>query len=153
MPNCTVCGKPAGFFSSAHPQCAQAQLAEERQLLSEARGPKPADPFAPLIAEIRGRRNEDLMPVDGLPTLYRLNGMGFGLYGHTGDDQASGTYVKTYYVSVAWLPFFPICRYRVRDALEGGWVFVGELPLRRLDIIRPLLVLGAVAVVVYVFSK
>ena len=74
-----------------------------------------------------------LQTIDSAPTLRTINGVGFTIYGRDAFDAASQTYMATYYFVVLFIPIFPICRYRVRDAAGGGYHFLGKAPLRTFD--------------------
>src|SRR5437764_3527415 len=77
----------------------------------------------------------DLRPLRSAPPLMRFNGCGFGLYGSRGFDADTGSYVKTYCFSLLFLPVLALSAYRVADAPDGGWYFLGRVrlsPLARL---------------------
>jgi hypothetical protein len=71
----------------------------------------------------------DMRPLRSAPPLMRLNGCGFGLYGSRDFDQDTGTYVKTYSFSLLFLPVLALSAYRVADAPDGGWYFLGRARL------------------------
>lgn len=86
------------------------------------------------------------------PKLGRLNGVGVGMYGGSAVDPADGSYVKTRWFSVFWVPVFPIDQWIVQDAEDGGgWYFHAKVPLdlsiRRMRAVA-VAVLALVAVVV-----
>ena len=64
-------------------------------------------------------------PVRGMPTLYRINGIGAGFYGSR-DRAGDGSYVTTHCLSFAWLPVIPLRAFRVRDAGGGYHVLARE---------------------------
>ncbi|HEY4122882.1 MAG TPA: hypothetical protein VGM56_33690 [Byssovorax sp.] len=64
-------------------------------------------------------------PITSAPPLFRLNGCGFGLYG-TRDERADGWHIATYFVSIFFLPVFPLAAYRVRNAGGGSWQFAAK---------------------------
>jgi len=72
--------------------------------------------------------------------LFRLNGIGFGMYGHRDEDRETGTYVKTWCLSFLFLPVLALRAYRVADA-DRGWRFLGRVPLSRIATACNLLVL------------
>jgi hypothetical protein len=77
----------------------------------------------------------DLRPLRSAPPLMRAAGCGFGLYGSRGFDADTGSYVKTYCFSLLFLPVLALGAYRVADAPDGGWYFLGRVrlsPLARL---------------------
>ncbi len=79
------------------------------------------------------------------PALFRLNGVGFGLYGRRATDRETGTYVKSHCFCFLWVPLLPIGSYRVADA-DRGWYILGRQPTNTAE----RLVRGAVAVGVLV---
>lgn len=62
------------------------------------------------------------------PHLQRVNGIGTGMYGGSAHDREDGTYVKTRFLSLVFVPVFPLDQWLVRDAREG-WYFLAKLPL------------------------
>jgi hypothetical protein len=70
-----------------------------------------------------------MKPMSGAPILFRVNGCGLSVFGHRDDDPETRTYVKTYCLSFLLIPIIPICAYRVADAANGGWYFLGKEPL------------------------
>lgn len=75
----------------------------------------------------------NLEPISSGPTLHTINGVGFTIYGKSGFDPRSQTYMTTYYFVLLAIPIFPICRYRVRTASGGGYRFFGKAPLTNFD--------------------
>ncbi len=75
-------------------------------------------------AELAGPR-----PISSVPTLFRWNGCGVGLYGSR-SPQEDGSHVKTTCISLAWVPLIPLQAFRVHDAGDG-WIFVGRERLSR----------------------
>jgi hypothetical protein len=95
--------------------------------------------------ELRQRINENLMivkanhtslgnlePIDKVPSLSTINGIGFTLYGSTETRPSDGSYMATYYFVFFFIPVFPIARYRIIRQ-NGGYRFLGKGPLRTLD--------------------
>ncbi len=77
----------------------------------------------------------DLRPLRSAPPLMRAAGCGFGLYGSRGFDADTGSYVKTYCFGLLFFPVLALSAYRVADAPDGGWYFLGRVrlsPLARL---------------------
>ena len=74
----------------------------------------------------------DLRPLRSAPPLMSVIGCGFGLYGSRGFDPDSGSHVKTYCFSLLFLPVMALGAYRVADAPEGGWYFLGRVRLSAL---------------------
>jgi tetratricopeptide (TPR) repeat protein len=69
-----------------------------------------------------------LKPINAAPSLRTTNGIGFTLYGRSDYDNATMSFVATYFFVFFGIPIFPIRRYRV-SALDGGYRFFGSLPL------------------------
>ena len=67
----------------------------------------------------------ELRPIKRTPVLYRINGIGFGLYGKRDFDDQTRTYVKTYCFCLLFIPIFAVGAYRVADA-QRGWYFIGK---------------------------
>lgn len=57
-----------------------------------------------------------------------VNGIGVTLLGRRNVDPETATYVKTLAVTFIWLPVFVLRAYRVLDAPNGGWHFIGREP-------------------------
>ncbi|HZV05701.1 MAG TPA: hypothetical protein VE999_11515 [Gemmataceae bacterium] len=74
-------------------------------------------------------RFPDMRPVRSAPALVRVNGIGCGVYGSRDHDEETGTYVTTYCFSFLFLPIFALTAYRVARAPNGGWYFLGRVPL------------------------
>ncbi|MFO0594338.1 MAG: hypothetical protein U0228_03515 [Myxococcaceae bacterium] len=72
--------------------------------------------------------NEVLEPIGSAPSLYTLNGVGAKLYGKSA-QRADGSYLAAYCFCVLFIPVIPIRAYRVADASNGGWYFLGKAPL------------------------
>jgi hypothetical protein len=82
------------------------------------------------------RNNEkvfgNLTPISSVPSLRSVNGCGFTLYGASHKDPETGSYLATHYFIFFGIPLFPIRRYRVIP-LQGGYRFLGRVPLRTFD--------------------
>lgn len=74
-----------------------------------------------------------LQTINTAPSLRTINGFGFAIYGNTDHDQASSSYLTTYYFTALFIPIFPICRYRVIADTSGSYRFLGKGPLRPFD--------------------
>jgi hypothetical protein len=79
----------------------------------------------------------NLSPIKSAPSLGTIGpGIGLTLLGCSDKDNASGSYLTTYYFIFFFIPIFPICRYRVA-LVEAGratrYRFFGEAPLRTFD--------------------
>ncbi|PTL85666.1 lipopolysaccharide assembly protein LapB [Vitiosangium sp. GDMCC 1.1324] len=69
---------------------------------------------------LRGSR-----PLTGAPALFRINGCGVGLYGKR-DEAPDGTYVATYFISLLFIPVFPLTAYRVREVDGNAYQFFAK---------------------------
>lgn len=67
-----------------------------------------------------------LRPIKGVPSLITMNGFGVGLYGKRDFDQETETYIKTRCVCALFIPLFAIDAYRVADAGNRTWYFLGK---------------------------
>jgi hypothetical protein len=74
-------------------------------------------------------RFPDMTPLRRPPTLQTINGIGTSIVGWRDLDEETGTYVKTQVFTVLFLPLFALAAYRVADATNGGWYFIGRVPL------------------------
>jgi tetratricopeptide (TPR) repeat protein len=79
------------------------------------------DPMEALRAKYPNMR-----PVKKAPTLYRMNGIGVTVFGKRDVDTETGTYVKTYCICLLFIPIIALGAYRVADAGNGGWYFLGK---------------------------
>jgi hypothetical protein len=82
---------------------------------------QPKNPFAEKFPEMK--------PVTRAPSLYTLNGIGTTVVGNRDYDEETSTYVKTHTFAVFFIPLVALGAYRVADAPEGGWYFIGRVPL------------------------
>jgi hypothetical protein len=73
-----------------------------------------------------------MRPIKSPPSLFTMNGFGAAVYGNRDADIETGTYVKTYCLCAVFVPVIALGAYRVADAPEGGWYFIGKEPLSRL---------------------
>jgi hypothetical protein len=74
-------------------------------------------------------RFPEMRPVRTTPPLTRVNGIGTTLIGDRDHDAETQTYVKTLAFTVLYLPLLAVGAYRVADAPDGGWYFLGKVPL------------------------
>ena len=70
-----------------------------------------------------------MKPVTAAPSMQTINGIGTSAYGSRDFDPETGTYVKTLWVTVVFIPIVPLAAYRVADAPNGGWYFLGKVPV------------------------
>lgn len=86
----------------------------------------------PVVDELLRHRRLFVAPAKRTPVLTTINGVGASVYG-SADADADGTYVKTHFLTVVFVPLFPLAQYLVADAEEGGkkqgWYFIGKLPM------------------------
>lgn len=80
------------------------------------------------MAELQARFPR-MKPVGSAPPLFRINGCGLSMFGNRGFDSRSGTYLKTYGITLVFVPVLPFASYRVADAPDGGWYFLGREPI------------------------
>jgi predicted Zn-dependent protease len=92
-------------------------------------------------------RFPEMRPVRNIPPLTRVNGIGTTLIGGRDHDAETQTYVKTLAFTVLFLPVLAVGAYRVADAPNGGWYFLGKVPLSGLAKACNLLLLLAVLAV------
>lgn len=90
----------------------------------------------------------ELRPIDKAPTLFTANGCGMMLRGSRDFDEETGTYVKTHCFVLIFVPLFSVGAYRVADAGNGGWYFIGKEPLSAFArMMNVMLVAGVLAAV------
>ena len=87
--------------------------------------------------------NEPAAKPPSPPALFTLNGVGTTLYGAR-DRRPDGSYVRTYFFVILFVPILALKAYRVVDAPGGGWYFVGRERLSGLCKAFNALVLGAI---------
>ena len=64
-------------------------------------------------------------PKDPL-TLRRVNGVGFTLLGKKDEDKFSGSYIKSYWFTILWIPIFPLKEYRVLQPSPGSYIIISS---------------------------
>jgi len=106
------------------------------------------------LAEVRDLARKQrvfgaLKPISSLPSLAHESDFGFRLYGKSDYDPETQSYATTCYFVLLFIPVFPIARYRVIDT-EGGYRFLGKLPLRKGDRWHLGIVAAAIATVVLI---
>lgn len=93
----------------------------------------------------------DMQPLVFVPSLGTINGVGWMVYGGRDFDSETGTYVKTHVFTIAFIPLFAIAAYRVADAANGGWYFLGTERLspfaRNWNWIFPISIVGILFVI------
>ena len=139
MATCPECGRRTSWLSDIHAECAN-----ERARRALAASEPVYDPVGELM---RGH----WVPVGLAPRLHTVNGYGTRLIGRQNVDQATGVYESTLYFVFAFLPIFPLSRYRVRLVDPVTYSFLAEGPLTRGDWLRLLWGWGLVIAVVAAF--
>lgn len=90
---------------------------------------------------------EELTPLNGAPTLYRINGIGFSLFGESDRDVSTNSYLTTYWFFFFFIPIIPIRRYRVISS-DNSYSFLGKQSLSQNLKIWRYIVFGAAALFV-----
>jgi len=73
----------------------------------------------------------NMRPITKAPPLATFNGFGLSVYGRRDFDEETGSYVKTHCICALFIPLVAVGAYRVVDAPEGGWYFLGKERLSR----------------------
>jgi hypothetical protein len=92
--------------------------------------------------------DEALRTVEVPPSLTTVNGFGFKLYGRSGYDPETDSYMTTHYLVALFLPLLPIGRYRVISEDGYRYQFLGRASLRSLDRVHIAIVIAAVLLMV-----
>jgi tetratricopeptide (TPR) repeat protein len=100
------------------------------------------------------QRFPNMRPIRSVPSLSTVNGIGCMLLGGRDHDPETGTYVKTRCFCLLFVPLLSLGAYRVADAPQGGWYFIGREPLsgfaRAWNWMLLFLVLGGVGLGVWI---
>jgi hypothetical protein len=75
------------------------------------------------------QRFPEMRPIRNPPSLNTVNGIGTMAYGRRDYDAETHTYVTTQYLTLVFIPILAFGAYRVADAPNGGWYFLGKVPL------------------------
>ncbi|WP_018969002.1 tetratricopeptide repeat protein [Rubritalea marina] len=67
--------------------------------------------------------------IKSAPSSYTLNGFGLSMHGKRDYNPETGLYIKDHTLTALFLPIFRLKSYVVSDAENGGWHFVGAVPL------------------------
>lgn len=70
-----------------------------------------------------------MKPSTKAPPLFTLNGCGVMLYGMRDQDRETQSYVTTLFLTLVFVPLFPIKAYRVVKASHNSYYFLGTEPL------------------------
>ena len=106
--------------------------------------------------EFLRKRFPDMEPVEQIPSMTMINGIGFMPVGERDRDSMTDTYVTTVFFCFIYLPLFGFGSYRVADAsppethLLGrfhteSWHFYGRVPMSTFCKIYNVAVLCAIA--------
>jgi len=82
--------------------------------------------------EYLARRFPEMRPISSAPTLSTVNGIGMSLTGKRDHDFETNSYVTTHVFCLIFIPVTAVGAYRVIDSPNGGWYFLGKVPLSRL---------------------
>ncbi|MFY0577390.1 hypothetical protein ACN28S_26455 [Cystobacter fuscus] len=102
------------------------------------------DTRQPVLKQAARSALQGSRPLEGAPTLFRINGCGVGLYGKR-DEAPDGSYVATYFISLLFLPVFPLTAYRVREVEGRAYQFFSKESLGPVTRTWQRLVLAGVA--------
>jgi tetratricopeptide (TPR) repeat protein len=80
------------------------------------------------------------------PSLHTVNGFGTSIYGRRDYDAETHTYVKSHCVTALFIPMVWLGAYRVADAPNGGWYFIGRVPLSAVARGWNILLLGLICI-------
>jgi tetratricopeptide (TPR) repeat protein len=90
----------------------------------------------------------EMRPTNKAPGMMTFNGIGTSLYGSRDFDEETRSHVKTLCLTVVFLPVFMLGSYRVVNAENGGWYFLGKVPLSKLAKLWNLLFPLAIAAII-----
>ena len=76
-------------------------------------------------------RFPNMRPLKRTPSLMTINGIGVRLYGQRDWDESTRAHVKTLCFTILYIPLLALGAYRVVEAENGGWYFLGKEPLSR----------------------
>ena len=98
-----------------------------------------------LVDSLLANRRLFLEPIKKAPTMFTFNGMGTRVYGSESRDPSDGTVIGTLFITLLFVPVFPLRQYLCRSSGKQ-YEFFGSVPFGATAYIwRQLLVLGAVA--------
>jgi hypothetical protein len=83
-----------------------------------------------LLDSLLAHRRLFVVPLRRMPVLQTLNGVGASIYGQAEPD-SDGTYLKTHFLVLLFMPLVPLSQYLVRDGEKKGrsWFFLGKVPM------------------------
>jgi tetratricopeptide (TPR) repeat protein len=85
----------------------------------------------PLIDELLNNRRLFAEPIKQPPTMFTFNGVGTSLYGKQEPDPTDLTHIGTLFITLLFLPVFPLAQYLVSPADASSWYFHAKVPLNR----------------------
>lgn len=77
--------------------------------------------------------NGEIKPIKSAPSLFTINGCGFKLYGKSGFDHQSGSYMTTHFLTLVYFPLLPLARYRVISDDGYNFIFLGKGKFRAFE--------------------
>src|SRR5262245_11605982 len=84
---------------------------------------------SPNLPDSLRQKFPELRPLEDPPTLTTTNGIGTGMIGKRDYDPDTQSYIKTRCFCFLYLPLFALGSYRVSDAGNRSWYFLGRVPL------------------------
>ena len=87
----------------------------------------------------------EMKPVEKAPTMFSINGFGLSMAGRRDGHAKTRSYIKNHVITLLFIPVIAIGAYRVTDAQDGGWYFLGKEKMSRLSAIWNLVVVAAIA--------
>ncbi|MBI5545228.1 MAG: hypothetical protein HY901_15165, partial [Deltaproteobacteria bacterium] len=82
----------------------------------------------PKLREIATSLLQAPSPLQSAPSLATVNGCGISMYGKR-DPWPDGSYVATTFLTLVFVPLFPLAAYRVLDQGGNSYLFLGRVPL------------------------
>ena len=68
----------------------------------------------------------EMRPIKAAPSLGTINSLGLSVFGKANYDQETDTYTKYHAICALFIPLFYLGAYRVANASNGGWYFLGK---------------------------
>jgi hypothetical protein len=81
--------------------------------------------------EYMRKRFPDLIPIENVPSLKMINGIGFSVLGERDYDQLTNTYITTVFLFVLFIPVFAFGSFRVTEVSHQLYQFYGRVPMSR----------------------
>lgn len=108
----------------------------------------PTDPQGELAAQFSNTKK-----IKGTPILGTLNGFGLSMYGRSKYDADTQTYLKNHALTLLFIPVFTLATYRVSDAENGGWYFIGKESVGKFakgwNVVLTVVIAGAISMSLY----